>query len=169
MAIPAGFDPKQAHVVAQWPAGRPMVCCRFEPRGRFVFCGLEARTIQRFNLADGKKVAFRRRARFVGLLAGVLARRRDDSTAAAATAALSVWETEAAAPEADPDDRSPSRVDPAHGCQPRRQAHRHAAATTGPSGSGRRQPAELVRELNGHLNHVYSLEFHPDGKTLAER
>ena len=55
-AIPAGFDPKQAHVVAQWPAGRPMVCCRFEPRGRFLFCGLESSTLQRFNLADGKKV-----------------------------------------------------------------------------------------------------------------
>ena len=24
----------------------------------------------------------------------------------------------------------------------------------------------LVRELSGHLGHVYSLEFHPDGKTL---
>ena len=37
---------------------------------------------------------------------------------------------------------------------------------TGPSGSGRRRAAGCVRELTGHLGHVYSLEFHPDGKTL---
>src|SRR4051794_34419622 len=57
-AIPPRFDPKQAHVVAQWPAERPMVCCRFEPKGRFVFCGLEGSSIPRFNLSDGKKVVF---------------------------------------------------------------------------------------------------------------
>src|SRR3954471_18082776 len=56
--VPARFEPKQAHVVSQWPAERPMVCCRFEPRGRFVFCGLESSSIQRFNLSDGKRVAF---------------------------------------------------------------------------------------------------------------
>src|SRR5207245_9087301 len=54
----AGFDPKQSHVVAQWPTERPVVCCRFEPKGRYVFCGLEQSIIQRFNLADGKRVSF---------------------------------------------------------------------------------------------------------------
>ena len=58
MAIPAGFDPKQAHVVAQWPTERPVVCCRFEPKGRFLFCGVESSVVQRFNLADGKRVSF---------------------------------------------------------------------------------------------------------------
>ncbi len=57
-AIPARFDPKQAHVLTQWPAGGPMVCCRFEPKGRFVFGGLERPTIARFNLTDGKTVSF---------------------------------------------------------------------------------------------------------------
>ena len=25
---------------------------------------------------------------------------------------------------------------------------------------------KLVRELSGHASHIYSLEYHPDGKTL---
>ena len=121
---PAGFDPKQAHVVAQWPAGRPIVCCRFEPRGRFLFCGLESSTIQRFNLADGKKVplagghdswvfslAFspdgetdlQRRRRRAG-------RRLGDRGRLAQT---------------DPDDRGPPRMGPRHGDQPRRYPARH--------------------------------------------
>src|SRR5271155_5179405 len=56
IAVPDRFEPKHAHVVAQWQADRPMISCRFEPRGRFVFCVLESSTIQRFNLGDGKKV-----------------------------------------------------------------------------------------------------------------
>src|ERR1017187_4769154 len=57
-AAPVPVDANQAHVLTQWPAGRPIVCCRFEPKGRFLFCGLESSTIQRFNLTDGKKVPF---------------------------------------------------------------------------------------------------------------
>ena len=57
VTVPARFDPKQAHVMAQWPAERPIVSCRFDPGGRFVLCGLEGSTIQRFNLADGKRTA----------------------------------------------------------------------------------------------------------------
>ena len=57
VAIPAGFDPKQAHVASQWPTERPVVCCRFEPNGRFLFCGLESSVVQRFNVTDGKGVS----------------------------------------------------------------------------------------------------------------
>ena len=37
---------------------------------------------------------------------------------------------------------------------------------TGWSGSGNPSTGSLVRELNGHAGHIYSLEFHPNGKTL---
>ena len=40
------------------PTERPPVCCRFEPKGRFLFCGLESSTVERFDLTDGKRVAF---------------------------------------------------------------------------------------------------------------
>ena len=31
MTLPEGFDPKQAHVVSQWPHDRPLNACRFDP------------------------------------------------------------------------------------------------------------------------------------------
>ena len=49
MAPPTGFDPKQAHVVSQWPYDRPLNACRFDPAGRFVFCGSEDAAVERFD------------------------------------------------------------------------------------------------------------------------
>ena len=59
MAIPAGFDPKLAHVVSQWPHDRPLNACRFDPVGRFVFSGSEDAAVERFNLADGVRSVIR--------------------------------------------------------------------------------------------------------------
>ena len=55
MAIPDGFDLKQAHVVSQWAYDRPLNACRFEPAGRYVFCGSEDAVVERFKLADGAR------------------------------------------------------------------------------------------------------------------
>ena len=55
MSIPEGFDLKQAHVVSQWAYDRPLNACRFEPAGRFVFCGSEDAVVERFKLADGAR------------------------------------------------------------------------------------------------------------------
>ena len=52
---PEGLDPKQAHVVSQWPHDRPLVACRFDPAGQFVFCGSEDAVVERFKLADGAR------------------------------------------------------------------------------------------------------------------
>jgi WD40 repeat protein len=164
MGIPAGFDPKQAHVVAQWPVERPVICCRFDPLGRFVFCGLESSTVQRVSLADGKKVPF----------AGVhdswvfsLAMSPGGETAysGGGDGRVAVWETDAASPK-------PVRTI---------DAHRGWVRGLGVSGDGKilasggndkvvrlweTSSGRLIHELNGHQNHVYSLEFHPDGQTL---
>lgn len=55
MTIPDGFDPKLAHMVSQWPHDRPLNACRFDPTGRFVFCGSEDAAVERFNLTDGAR------------------------------------------------------------------------------------------------------------------
>ena len=51
------LDLKQAHVTSQWAHDRPLVACRFDPLGRYVFCGAEDAGLHRFALADGAKTS----------------------------------------------------------------------------------------------------------------
>ena len=160
----AKIDPKQAHIVAQWPAGRPIVCCRFEPKGRFLFCGLEASAFERFNLSDGKRTTFGG-----GHDSWVFSLAFSPDGARAFSGGgegrVVVWETAAATPK-------PIRTIEAHRGWVR-------AIAVSPDGSilatgGNDQTVRLwnpstgalVRELNGHLGHIYSLEYHPGGKSL---
>lgn len=48
-------DPKAAWVANQWAWDRPLVSCRFDPTGEFVFCGSEDRNVERFRLSDGAR------------------------------------------------------------------------------------------------------------------
>ncbi len=162
--IPKGFDPKQAHVVAQWKADHPLVSCRFDPAGRYVFCGVEGSTVERFNLADGKRVSFPG-----GHESWVfaLAFSKDGSTmiSGGGDGRLVAWEANADRPK-------PLRTTEAHSGWIR-------ALGTSPDGkllaSGANDrlvkiwdlaTGKQVHALAGHKGHVYSLEFHPDGKTL---
>ena len=38
-----GFDPKQAKIEKDFAADAPLICCRFDARGRFIFAGAEDR------------------------------------------------------------------------------------------------------------------------------
>src|SRR5262249_6585300 len=54
---PAKADPKLTYVASQWAHTSPLISCRFDPKGRFVLAGAQDLTIQRWKLADGKKLA----------------------------------------------------------------------------------------------------------------
>ena len=164
IAVPARFDPKQAHVLAQWPAERPMVCCRFEPRGRFVVCGLESSTLQRFNLADGKKAALAGgHDSWVFSLAFSPDGQRTYS--GGGDGRVVAWETAAASPK-------PVRTIEAHRGWIRAMSVSPDGTLLATGGNDRTvrlwetSTGRMVRELNGHLGHIYSLEFHAGGKTL---
>ncbi len=163
-AVPPRFDPKQAHVVAQWPTERPMVCCRFEPRGRYVFCGLEGSSIPRFHLEDGKKVVFAGgHNSWVFSLAFSLDGEKTYS--GGGDGRVVVWETSAASPK-------PVQSIEAHRGWIRAMGISPDGTLLATGGNDRTvrlwatASGSLIRELNGHLGHVYSLEFHPNGKTL---
>jgi WD40 repeat protein len=163
-AVPPGFDPKQAHVAAQWPAERPVVCCRFEPKGRFLFCGLESSSVQRFNLADGKRVAFAGgHESWVFSLAFSADGERTFS--GGGDGRITAWETAADAPQ-------PIRKIEAHQGWIRAMSVSPDGSLLASGGNDRlvriweTSSGKLVRELTGHAGHVYSLDFHPDGKTL---
>ena len=55
---PVGPDPTAARWSARLKHARPLIGCRFDPSGRFLFVSAEDETIQRFDLLTGIKVAF---------------------------------------------------------------------------------------------------------------
>jgi WD40 repeat protein len=61
MTIPpprAVFDPTTARVERELKHGRPLIGCRFDPSGRFLFVSAEDDSVQRFDLVTGAKTAF---------------------------------------------------------------------------------------------------------------
>lgn len=162
--VPAGFDVKQAHVAAQWNAERPLVCCRFDPKGRYVFCGLESSTVQRFQLTDGKRQAFDGgHESWVFSLAFSLDGERVFS--GGGDGRIVVWETASDAPK-------PVKSIDAHKGWIRALGVSPDGKLLASAGNDRMvrlwdaATGSPIRELPGHANHVYSLEFHPNGKTL---
>lgn len=160
------LDPKQAHVVSQWTHDRPLIACRFDPLGRYVFCGSEDNQIERFLLADGTKT----------LLSGghatwvrCLAFTQDGAflISGGYDGKLTWWEVAAEKP-------APIRSIAAHG------THWIRATTVSPDGTllasaGNDGKVRLwniadgspVREFSGHEKHVYSVTFDPSGKSLV--
>jgi WD40 repeat protein len=54
---PAAADPSKAHVAKDLVHGRPLISCRFDPKGRYVFAGSEDTNVLRWDLASGAKTA----------------------------------------------------------------------------------------------------------------
>lgn len=164
MAVPEGFDPKQTHVVSQWPHDRPLNACRFDPAGRFVFCGSEDAVVERFKLADGTRT----------ILTGghdtwvrALANSKDGSHAMSGgcDGKITWWDAAADAP-------IPVRSVDAHKGWIR-SLDVSPDGTLLASGGNDNQvrlwnaaDGTLVRELAGHQRHVYSVAFHPNGQFL---
>jgi WD40 repeat protein len=164
MAVPDGFDPKQAHVVSQWPHDRPLNACRFDSAGRYVFCGSEDAAVERFNLADGART----------VLGGghetwvkSLAFSQDGAQAMSGgcDGKITWWNAAAEAPK-------PIRTIEAHKGWIR-ALDVSPDGTLLASGGNDNQvrlwnvaDGSLVRELTGHPRNVYSVVFHPNGQFL---
>ncbi|MBX3444750.1 MAG: WD40 repeat domain-containing protein [Planctomyces sp.] len=163
-AAPPALDIKQAKVTSTWAHDRPLVTCRFDPLGRYVFCGAEDNTIQRFQLSDGAKTP---------LVGGhdtwvhALAFSKDGETllSGGCEGRLVWWPAAAEQP------------------QPARQVDAHhgwiRALAVSPDGTlvasaGNDAVIRLwnvadgspVRELRGHARDIYSLLWHPSGEFL---
>jgi WD40 repeat protein len=164
MALPAGFDPKQAHVVSQWSVERPVICCRFDPRGKYVFCGLESSTIQRVSMADGKKVPFPG-GHDSWIFSLAISPGGETTYSGGGDGRIAVWETESAAPK-------PLRTIDAHRGWVRGLGVSHDGKLLASGGNDRVvrvwdvASGRMLHEMTGHTNQVYSLAFHADGQTL---
>ena len=56
-AKPQAAEPKQTRIVAQWKYGQPFLNCKVDPTGAYVVASSEDRSLQRFSVDDGKRVA----------------------------------------------------------------------------------------------------------------
>ena len=159
------LDIKQANVLNQWAHDRPLVCCRFDPQGRYVFCGAEDQGLHRFALADGAKTTFTG-----GHDAWVMALAcTKDGTyviSGGAEGRLIWWETAATEPP------PPARQIDAHQGWIRSMdlSPDGSLLATGGNDLVVRiwNPADgtLVRELTGHERHIYCVRFHHNGQFL---
>ncbi len=164
VAVPPGFDPKQANLVSTWAAEKPLVCCRFDTKGRYVFCGLEDSVVQRFNLADGKRTSFPGgHESWVFSLA--FSKDGEKAFSGGGDGRVAVWETASDSPK-------PVRKTDAHQGWIRGMHVSPDGYFLATGGNDKVvkiwdvSTGSLVRELKGHVSHVYSVEFHPDGRTL---
>jgi WD40 repeat protein len=159
-----GLDVKQAHVIAEWKHDRPLVSCRFDPLGRYVFAGAEDNSVQRFALADGAKTPLAGHESWVRAIAfskdGAL------TITGGYDGRLIWWPTDAPQP-------TPVRSIEAHkgwirsmGVSP----DGSLLATCGNDLAVRLwnvSDGALVRELKGHERPVYSVQFHSGGDLLS--
>jgi hypothetical protein len=162
MSTPEGLDPKLAHVVSQWAYDRPLNACRFDPAGRFVFCGSEDAAVERFTLPDGARTVLNGgHETWVKALA--FSKDGTQAISAGCDGKITWWETAAETP-------TPIRSIDAHQGWIR-------SLDVSPDGtqlvSGGNDnlvrlwnvaDGTLIRELAGHQRHVYSVAFHPVGQ-----
>lgn len=157
-------DPAQTHVAVTYDHTAPLVACRFDPAGRYVFAGAQDNKVLRWDLASGAKVELAAHDSWVFSFAFS----KDAATLITAgyDGRLIWWATAAEQP-------TPVRTIDAHRGWVR-------AVVTSPDGQylatcgddllvklWRVEDGSLVREFPGHLRYVFNVAFHPDGKHLV--
>jgi WD40 repeat protein len=78
------IDPTKARVEREFKHGSPLVGCRFDPTGRFLFAGAQDSTIQRFDLVAGTATTLAGHASWVRGLAFVSSQSAVDAVRSAA-------------------------------------------------------------------------------------
>lgn len=157
-------DPTQTRMVQELRHTSPLIGCRFDPSGRFVFAGAQDNTIQRFELAGGQRVALAGHNSWVRAIAFHCESRKLLSGDYGGQ--VLIWSADAAAPTVE------RTID----------AHRGWVRAIAVSPNGQQfatcgndnlvkiwsfPACEVVRELAGHQWHVYNVAFHPGGTHLA--
>lgn len=157
-------DPMSTHVSKTLAHTSPLLSCRFDPTGRFVFAGAEDNKVVRWELATGSKVELAAHDSWVRALA--FSANGETLITGGHDGRMIWWAAGADAPQ-------PTRTIQAH------QGWIRALAVS-PDGQSVAScsndlkvklwsiaEGSLIREFTGHERHVYHLGFHPDGKQLV--
>ncbi len=157
------IDIKATHVTKQWKYESPLMACRFDPTGQFVFAAAQDNTIQRWNLNDDQHtslVGHDSWLRSIGF--------SPDGTilyTGGYDGQLLFWETKAADPK-------PIKTIDAHAGWIRWLSLSPDGSIVATGGNDNlvklwsTETGELIRILEGHKSHIYSTMFHPEGAVL---
>lgn len=162
-AAPAAA-PEKTHVARELKHSSPLISCRFDPGGRFVFAGAQDSTVQRWELESGKSTPFAGHESWVRGMA---------FTPDARTLLTGGYDGRLVWWEAGAEKPAPVRSVDAHRGWVRAvaaSADGAHVATCGNDGLVKVWSAatgELELVLAGHGCHVYNVAFHPSGQRLA--
>lgn len=158
-------NPAPTRMVQELRHNSPLLGCRIDPSGRYVFASAQDNSIQRWELPGGTKVALaghRSWVRGMGFVPG----RAPRLISGDYVGKLLWWDYSAAAP-------TPLREVQAHRGWCRSVAISPDGQLIASCGNDnlvkiwRSSDGTLVRTLEGHECHVYNVAFHPNGQALA--
>jgi WD40 repeat protein len=163
MQVPAA-DPTLTHVTKDLVHTRPLLSCRFDPSGKFVFAGCEDNRIWRFDIASAAKTELAGHDSWVRAIGFS----KDGQTLLTGgyEGKLLWWPVAAEKP-------APTRTVQAHQGWIRSLAVSPDGTLVATAGNDlvvriwKTEDGSKVHELAGHPRHVYNLAFHPEGKRLA--
>ncbi len=157
------MDVKQTHVAVDLVHNSPLISCRFDRTGKYVFAGAQDYNVWRFEIASGAKVALPTENWVRGIVC-------DHAGKVVVTSGydgrLIWWPVEGEQPE-------PIRVVAAHDGWIRSLAVNPGDTLLASVGNDlvvrlwNLADGTLVREMTGHESHIYNVAFHPDGKQLV--
>jgi len=183
--------PANTHLTMELKHGRPLIGCRFDPSGRYLFASAEDDTIQRFDLLTGDKTALLGHKSWTRGLACVPSKHTSIVPHALISASAVVGgNTSVRKPTpftllscdyhgqllwwngAD-ETPKPTRSITAHEGWIRAVAVSPDGATISTCGNDllvklwNFADGRLLRTIEGHTSHVYNVAFHPNGQRLV--
>ncbi|HEY7311721.1 MAG TPA: WD40 repeat domain-containing protein [Gemmataceae bacterium] len=158
------IDPAKTHLLKEYKHTSPLIGCRFDPSGRFVFAGCQDNSVVRWHLENGKKTLLAGHKSWLRALA--FAAKEKLLFSGDYAGRVLVW-------PADADEPKPVHTIEAHRGWVRALAVSPDGQTLASCGNDHLvklwsvPDGRPLRELAGHACHVYNTAFHPDGKHLV--
>lgn len=161
------MDVTQTHTVHDLEHDSPLLSCRFDPSGKYLFAGAQDFRVWRWEIEGGEKTELVAES----WVRGMTFSKDGKSIVTGGTDGRLLWFPVAGA--ADGGKLAPTREVEAHEGWIRAVATSPDGKFIASAGNDLKvriwnaADGKLVRELAGHESHVYNLAFHPDGKHLV--
>ena len=161
------LDVKSSHVVRIWKHSAPMLGCRFDPTGRYVFASSMDHTVQRWDLQEDKQTPY---VGHESWLRGIVFSPDGRQVYTGGyDGKLCFWENDSSSTS---EPQEPIREIEAHEGWIRWLAVHPSGQFLATAGNDlviklwSTETGELINSLAGHEKHIYSLFFHPQGELL---